>query len=405
MRIMGHKFRLSRSFYGSSKNLPSTPDFSQPTLVADGNNDEAYQTPYDAELKRQEEEYNQSQLDSLTDKSPKESFLNSNTPPHSPLRGVSFDLNGDNESVVIKREAIDEHTPLPSPKKNAFPKQHRRNQLLLSLSHTFSDVPDYQLGEYSGGKSNPSYRVKIVVVGDGGCGKTCLLVSYSQGEFPTVYVPTIFENYVAHVSAPNNEVVELALWDTAGQEDYDRLRPLSYPDADFFLICYSLDSSVSLRNVKQQWVPEVQYFCPGVPYFLVGLKSDLHGEYSSNSKVDRNEAKQVAKEIGALAHIECSAKTQYNVKTVFNLALDLTLKRLNGNKKDAVVQRLAKQLKGAFSPKKQPVPPTYEYQDSAIDLKPIKEIPKLAAGGATETTEKPAKKGKEKRKKHKCVIL
>ena len=66
--------------------------------------------------------------------------------------------------------------------------------------------------------------------------------------------------------------VELALWDTAGQEDYDRLRPLSYPDTDVILMCFSIDSPDSLENIPEKWTPEVKHFCPSVPIILVGNK-------------------------------------------------------------------------------------------------------------------------------------
>ncbi len=66
--------------------------------------------------------------------------------------------------------------------------------------------------------------------------------------------------------------VELALWDTAGQEDYDRLRPLSYPDTDVILMCFSIDSPDSLENIPEKWTPEVRHFCPNVPIILVGNK-------------------------------------------------------------------------------------------------------------------------------------
>lgn len=114
-------------------------------------------------------------------------------------------------------------------------------------------------------------RKKLVIVGDGACGKTCLLIVFSKDQFPEVYVPTVFENYVADIEVDGKQVqhactyvnlwtqvswvqvmsdalfqVELALWDTAGQEDYDRLRPLSYPDTDVILMCFSIDSPDSL---------------------------------------------------------------------------------------------------------------------------------------------------------------
>jgi len=120
----------------------------------------------------------------------------------------------------------------------------------------------------------PAYSKKFVVVGDGGCGKTCLLISYSQGYFPEVwhkrisdmcganglqkYVPTVFENYITQTAhRPSGKTVELALWDTAGQEEYDRLRPLSYPETDLLFVCFAIDCPASLENVidKVRLVP------------------------------------------------------------------------------------------------------------------------------------------------------
>ena len=75
---------------------------------------------------------------------------------------------------------------------------------------------------------------------------TLICFSLSQ-----VYVPTVFENYVADVEVDGKHV-ELALWDTAGQEDYDRLRPLSYPDSHVILICFAVDSPDSLDNVQEK---------------------------------------------------------------------------------------------------------------------------------------------------------
>lgn len=130
----------------------------------------------------------------------------------------------------------------------------------------------------------PAYSKKFVVVGDGGCGKTCLLISYSQGYFPEVslakylscetyedtvvwlqvltidyffseqrYVPTVFENYITQTThARTGKTVELALWDTAGQEEYDRLRPLSYPETDLLFVCFAIDCPNSLENVMDK---------------------------------------------------------------------------------------------------------------------------------------------------------
>uniref|UniRef100_A0A4W5NVY3 Ras homolog family member Ca n=1 Tax=Hucho hucho TaxID=62062 RepID=A0A4W5NVY3_9TELE len=120
-------------------------------------------------------------------------------------------------------------------------------------------------------------RKKLVIVGDGACGKTCLLIVFSKDQFPEVYVPTVFENYIADIEVDAKQV-ELALWDTAGQEDYDRLRPLSYPDTDVILMCFSIDSPDSLENIPEKWTPEVKHFCPNVPIILVGNKKDLRND-------------------------------------------------------------------------------------------------------------------------------
>jgi len=170
-------------------------------------------------------------------------------------------------------------------------------------------------------------RRKLVIVGDGACGKTCLLIVFSKGTFPEVYVPTVFENYVADVEVDGKHV-ELALWDTAGQEDYDRLRPLSYPDSHVILICFAIDSPDSLENVQEKWISEVQHFCCGLPIILVGCKQDLRHDQkviqelakTSQKPVSETEGDAVKKVIRAERYLECSAKTNEGVREVFEHA-------------------------------------------------------------------------------------
>lgn len=82
--------------------------------------------------------------------------------------------------------------------------------------------------------------------------------------------------------------VELALWDTAGQEDYDRLRPLSYPDSHVILICFAVDSPDSLDNVQEKWISEVNHFCPGLPIVLVGCKKDLRFDHKTQQDLAKS---------------------------------------------------------------------------------------------------------------------
>ncbi len=91
-----------------------------------------------------------------------------------------------------------------------------------------------------------------------------------------VYVPTVFENYVADVEVDGKHV-ELALWDTAGQEDYDRLRPLSYPDSHVILICFAVDSPDSLDNVQEKVRPFLAFPLPFCPYRNASLTSLMLG--------------------------------------------------------------------------------------------------------------------------------
>ncbi|KAL1546525.1 Rac-like GTP-binding protein arac9 [Salvia divinorum] len=173
--------------------------------------------------------------------------------------------------------------------------------------------------------------IKCVTVGDGAVGKTCLLISYTSNTFPTDYVPTVFDNFSANVSV-DGQTVNLGLWDTAGQEDYNRLRPLSYRGADVFLLAFSLISSPSFENISKKWVPELRHYAPSVPIVLVGTKLDLRDgkqfkkDYPGASTISTEQGEELRKQIGAVAYIESSAKTQQNVKAVFDAAIKVVLR-------------------------------------------------------------------------------
>ncbi|CCJ30866.1 unnamed protein product [Pneumocystis jirovecii] len=123
--------------------------------------------------------------------------------------------------------------------------------------------------------------------------------------------------------------ISLGLWDTAGQEDYDRLRPLSYPQTDVFLICFSLVSPPSFEN----WYTEISHHAPNIPIILVGTKLDLRDNHVIIEKLkDRKmvpityfQGVQMAKEIGSVKYLECSALTQKGLKNVFDEAIRAVL--------------------------------------------------------------------------------
>ncbi|XP_005431747.3 rho-related GTP-binding protein RhoQ [Geospiza fortis] len=113
------------------------------------------------------------------------------------------------------------------------------------------------------------------------------------------------------------------------QEDYDRLRPLSYPMTDVFLICFSVVNPASFQNVKEEWVPELKEYAPNVPFLLVGTQIDLRDDPKTLARLNDMKEKPVsveqgqklAKEIGAYCYVECSALTQKGLKTVFDEAI------------------------------------------------------------------------------------
>jgi small GTP-binding protein len=145
--------------------------------------------------------------------------------------------------------------------------------------------------------------IKLVCVGDGAVGKTSVLIKFVDNEFSEEHIPTVFDNHAKFVQH-GEKLINLSLWDTAGQEDYARLRPLSYPHTDVFLVCFSLTSEVSLKNVSQKWVPELQRYIKKYneehgtskvpPIVLVGNKMDIWDkakvpEHAIKSVVDGND--------------------------------------------------------------------------------------------------------------------
>ena len=172
--------------------------------------------------------------------------------------------------------------------------------------------------------------IKCVVVGDGAVDKGGLLCSYTTGRYSNSNSNqrTPFDNYSVTVLV-DGEPYTLALFDTSGQEDYDRLRPLSYPKTDVFVVCFSVVSPASFENVKVRWAPEIRKHCPNTPMVLVGTRLEERGDKAKIEKLKARglkpityaEGLQLRKEIGAVKYHECSAKTQEGVKEVFDDAL------------------------------------------------------------------------------------
>jgi Ras family protein A len=172
---------------------------------------------------------------------------------------------------------------------------------------------------------------KVVIVGDGAVGKTCILSKKVEGEVPSVYVPTIFENSVVDMLV-DNKYVQVSLWDTAGQEEYNRLRPLSYPDTDIVFITYSIDNPDSLENISE-WYREIKHYCNYAEIVLVGNKLDLRNNKwviqdlakIHKSPVTIEEGQRMARNIGACLFAEVSAINGTGIEELFEDAIRISL--------------------------------------------------------------------------------
>ena len=132
-------------------------------------------------------------------------------------------------------------------------------------------------------------RYKCIIIGDGNSGKSSLIMTYKEGEYPEVYVPTVFEAYVQNITLEDNQQVELTLYDTAGQKDLDQIRSISYCNADVVMLCFSVDNSVSYDNIQNFWLLEMAKFCPKmVPIVLVGCKLDVRNAYMESLNNNSN---------------------------------------------------------------------------------------------------------------------
>jgi len=145
----------------------------------------------------------------------------------------------------------------------------------------------------------------------------------------------VFENFNA-VLTYLDQNVNMNLWDTAGQEEYDKLRPLSYPNTDAFIICYSVDSKSSYTNVREKWIKEVREAAPKSPFILVCTKVDLRDDAKYAAELNRRgesflteeQGKELREAIGAKVYMECSAKSRVGVEEVFQTAVRVVVEEV-----------------------------------------------------------------------------
>lgn len=228
-------------------------------------------------------------------------------------------------------------------------------------SHQGSPHPAFgSLSAASGSTAGSSYeKIKCVFLGDGAVGKTSLIVSYTTNGYPSEYIPTAIDTYdvVVHV---DGEPVTFEMCDTPGQDDFDTLRPLVYPNTDVFLLCFSVVLPSSFHNIREKWIPEIRKSTQknkkkiksknqkdDIPIVLVGTQSDLRNDAQTlvelaqykETPVSEAEARKLTQNMGFEDYIESSSLTQKNLKEVFDSAIMAGLKGRSIKEKLAAKQR------------------------------------------------------------------
>ncbi|CAL9738535.1 GTP-binding protein Rho5p [Monosporozyma servazzii] len=238
--------------------------------------------------------------------------------------------------------------------------------------------------------------IKCVVIGDGAVGKTSLLISYTTNTFPTDYVPTVFDNYTTTISVdpPNNNTTnssntiptnrnlfKLNLWDTAGQEEYDRLRPLSYPQTDIFLLCFAVNERTSFKNLTEKWLPELKQHAnienndiwqsfKKLPIILVGTKADLRDEVEADEDecIDTDDINAFVADNHILKYVECSAKNQTGITDIFQTVVHKLVYEYDPILIKPKQQQIAEHPKQSVSP---PTPPPEKIEKKNKPITPI----------------------------------
>jgi Ras homolog gene family, member A len=188
-------------------------------------------------------------------------------------------------------------------------------------------------------------KLKFVILGDGAAGKTYAVMKYLRGHTNGIpYAPTVYANYTSDIKIDGYHC-QVTWEDTTGQDDYDRLRPIAYPDCHVALLIFAIDSPDSLANIMAKWLIEINQYHPSIPKILVGCKIDLRDDphtikelaKTSQKPVTQLQGKQLASSLnrdsrragtkgtsnGQVKYMECSAFTGEGIKELFEEAAQM----------------------------------------------------------------------------------
>jgi len=156
------------------------------------------------------------------------------------------------------------------------------------------------------------YLFKLLLIGDSGVGKSCLLLRFADDTYTESYISTIGVDFKIRTLDLEGKTVKLQIWDTAGQERFRTITSSYYRGAHGIIVVYDVTDKESFNNVKH-WMQEIdKYAADGVNKLLVGNKCDL----ASKKVVSYDEAKELADSLG-VQFMETSAKNAHNVEQAF----------------------------------------------------------------------------------------
>eukprot|EP00112_Aurelia_sp_Birch-Aquarium-sp1_P001031 Seg1101.3 transcript_id=Seg1101.3/GoldUCD/mRNA.D3Y31 product="Ras-like GTP-binding protein RhoL" protein_id=Seg1101.3/GoldUCD/D3Y31 len=173
-------------------------------------------------------------------------------------------------------------------------------------------------------------NLKCFVIGKYGIGSRSLISTLIEKEFPSETALRKFmnmEGYHHILHLVNNQQVDIAFWYETGGEDFDILRPLSFPGTDVFLLTFAINDRTSLAKIQDLYHPQIRNFCDkseSVPIILCGTKVDTRDgcteECKSGGFVTCEEGKQIAASLETVGYVECSAKEMINMQLILDLA-------------------------------------------------------------------------------------